>query len=166
MPKLVATQWFPKRRPYGFRFSNELKDNLDACNAHFLSITQFPNKLKTAIKRAIFWFGKAMRDRDYDDKIIALCAAMESLLTVRSDKMKGETLAYRLVLLNSFLERPFLNPFKLLWIYELRSKVIHGSSLNEATKAEYGTLRRVTRDTISNFISVAEAQNVKSVHAL
>ena len=107
-----------------------------------------------------------MRDRDYDDKIIALCAAMESLLTVRSDKMKGETLAYRLVLLNSFLERPFLNPFKLLWIYELRSKVIHGSSLNEATKAEYGTLRRVTRDTISNFISVAEAQNVKSVHAL
>jgi hypothetical protein len=107
-----------------------------------------------------------MREEDYDDKIIALCSAMESLLTVRSDKMKGETLAYRLVLLNGFLEKPFLNPFKLLWIYQLRSKVIHGSSLNEATRAEYNTLRRVTRETISNVISVAKQQNMKSIPEL
>ena len=94
-------------------------------------------QIKTIVDRTIYWIGKAIEETEYDQKIIALCTAMEVLLTTRSDRRKGEAIAYRMILINLSLEKKFSNPFQILRIYELRSKIIHGSSLLTTTESEY-----------------------------
>ena len=113
------------------------------------------------IERAIRWIGKAINESDPDYKVIALCTAMESLLTERSDQRKGESIAFRMVLLASLLERNSLYPHQILYIYELRSKVIHGSSMEESTMNEYRLLRTAVKMIFHNVISIIDREKLK-----
>jgi hypothetical protein len=79
---------------------------------------------------------------------------MEALLTTKGDKRKGETIAYRVALFAGERKRGFIDLDSLLWIYELRSKLVHGSKPLEATNSDYSTLRFVFRETFDNYIEV------------
>ncbi len=107
-------------------------------------------EIKDTILRALTWVSKEIVEEDLDLKIVFLSTALETILTKESDRFKGETIAYRMMILNSELKEPFVNPLKILWIYELRSKVIHGSELGVTTKNEYNTMLWVTTDVIKH----------------
>lgn len=106
--------------------------------------------LQKAFRNAIVWMGRALEEEDADLRIIYLSSALESILSTRADGRKGEAIACRMLLLNSFVEDSFVHPSRILYIYELRSKVIHGSELSTATKDDYLTMRLVARETIEN----------------
>ena len=97
-----------------------------------------------------------MEEEDLDIKIIYLSTALESLLTTISDKEKGETIAYRMLLLNTFVDEPFVHPSRVLYLYELRSRIVHGSELDISTKDDYITMKHVTRETIENTVLAIE----------
>jgi len=111
---------------------------------------------------AIMWIGRAINEQDPNIKIIYLSTALEAVLTTPSDERKGETLAYRMLLLNIHVDKPFVHPAKVLWIYELRSKIIHGSKLAIASKDEYYTMKRVVVGTILNSLEVIRREGIKT----
>jgi hypothetical protein len=128
---------------------------------HELStIGAFGPEIKAMVERAIRWIGKAIDETDPDYKVIALCTAMESLLTERNDGRKGEAIAFRMVLLASLLERNSLYPHLVLHIYGLRSKVIHGSSIEESTMHEYRLLKTAVKMVFHNFISIVDREKI------
>lgn len=114
--------------------------------------TNFPKDLKERVDRALHWLGRAVDQDEFDQKVTHLCTAMESLLSNKSEQRKGERIAYRMVLLESLTGNAFVHPAELLWIYQLRSSVVHGSSVEVATKQEYRTMLHAARCTLKNYV--------------
>ncbi|MEM3449418.1 MAG: HEPN domain-containing protein [Nitrososphaerota archaeon] len=111
---------------------------------------------------AIKWIGRAIDEQDLDIKILYLSTALEAMLTSRSDRRKGETLAYRMLLLNSYLDKPFINPVRVLYVYELRSQIVHGGEVGIASKSDYYTMRRVVIDTLIKSIEFIRINGLKN----
>lgn len=153
--------WRAHRKPYGLKFGGYLNDFIGKANSNFDLVRTFNTSLQLIVERTIYWIGKAINESEYDQKIIALCTAMETLLTTEDDRRKGEAIAYRMILLNMTLDKHFSNPLKILRIYELRSEIIHGSSLFVATDSEYHNMLYIVRETLCNFIKLVKDKKIK-----
>ncbi|MHA2335432.1 MAG: hypothetical protein ACXAEU_25595, partial [Candidatus Hodarchaeales archaeon] len=77
--------------------------------------------------RAMEWFYRAKRSADIPDKINSYFFALEALLTSKDDRSKGEALVIRSNLLSSRLDDYHRLPDNFLWLYKLRSDLVHGS---------------------------------------
>ena len=164
--KYVSTGWKRSRAAYALHYNKGL-GTLLATTHESLNVTKsFNSRIQGIIERAIYWIGKSIDEGEPDQKVIALCTAMETLLTTKSDKRKGEAISYRMMLLNSLLEESFVDPGKLLWIYELRSGVIHGSNRGEATMVEYYTMLFAARETLYNFIRFINNEKIEKLSQL
>lgn len=83
-------------------------------------------------------------------------------MTTSDDKRKGEALASRMLLLNTIVDKGFTHPANVLFIYELRSEIVHGSKLRITSNKEYFTLLHVTIETLINSIEVIRSKGLKS----
>jgi len=148
-PKSVALVLYG-RKPHLRDIGGEIEQVIKNFVTDFSDVLEekIPLKLRTLFKIAMTWIGRAIEEDDPDIKICYLSTALETLLTTRSDLKKGETLAYRMLLLNSRMNEPFVYPAMVLWIYELRSKVIHGSRLAVASKDDYQTMKSIAIETL------------------
>lgn len=160
-PSGVLSSWTRKRSPWGLEYYDAFEKHVTDANHQLSLFETFNPKIKAIIERAIFWIGKAIEEAEPDLKVIALCSAMETILTTKSDKRKGEAIAYRMVLLEAHFEDKISHPGEVLWIYKLRSSVVHGSSIDEATKFEYYTMRGAARQTLKNFINFVSQKGIK-----
>lgn len=158
----VLTSWTRRRAAWGLEYYDSFERYVTDANRQLGLIESFNPKIRAIIERAIFWIGKAIEEAEPDLKVIALCIAMETILTTRSDKRKGEAIAYRMVLLEAHYEDKIGHPGEVLWVYKLRSSVVHGSSIEEATRFEYYTMREAARQTLKNFINYVSQQGIKT----
>ncbi|NVM56130.1 MAG: hypothetical protein HWN66_20710 [Candidatus Helarchaeota archaeon] len=159
----VKFSWKRPHVPINLEFGDKLEEDLlEFLDKIKIIITE--NKIHPSIKKsfnnALTWVGRALEEKDLDIRIIYLSTALESILTTISDIKKGEALAYRMLLLNTFLDAPFIHPARILYIYELRSKIIHGSELYVATKSDYYTMRSIAIDTIEYALSIIENESI------
>lgn len=99
------------------------------------------SKVKDRFFLALHWFGIAISKGNYDEKVIALCTALESLFTDKSDRRKGEIIALRAMLLQGVTTGGFTNTFPLLKLYELRSSLVHGTEVGICGDSECRVLR-------------------------
>jgi len=97
----------------------------------------FPPAIQNQLRRALHWIGTSITRESYDDKVVDLCTALEALLTVKADPRKGEAIALRIMLLPSALGEGFFSPIEAYELYELRSRVIHGSDLRACGRRDY-----------------------------
>ena len=118
-------------------------------------------ELRKRFERALMWIGRSIEEEDPDIKIINLSTALETILTRKSDRMKGETLASRILLLNAHVKRPFIHPAKVLRIYELRSDIIHGSQIGIASDREYSTMKFVAIETLRYSLEIIRRDGLK-----
>lgn len=121
----------------------------------------FPKEFKERVERALYWLGRAVEGEELDQRVALLCTAMESLLSDKSEVRKGERIAYRMVLLESLRGSSFEHPAQLLWIYTLRSSVIHGSGVGIVTKTEYRTMVHAARRTLKNYVDYVDDNNFR-----
>ena len=150
-------------------FSVDIDEALEKSINKFLSSIpeileeeKLPPKLRERFERALTWIGRSIEDEDPDIKIINLSTALETILTAQSDKMKGETLAYRMLLLNAHVDKPFIHPAKVLWIYELRSNIVHGNEIGIASDHEYLTMKHVAIDTLLYSLEIIRREGLKN----
>ena len=129
--------------------------------SNILEEENFPSKLRERFERALMWIGRSIEEKDPDIKIINLSTALETILTDKSDEKKGETLAYRMLLVNAHVKKPFTDPAKVLWIYELRSDIIHGSRIGIASDHEYSTMKFVTIETLRYSLEIIRRDGLK-----
>jgi hypothetical protein len=116
-----------------------------------------PKDLNERLIRALVWVSSSITSENYDDKVVDLCAALETLLTTKNDVRKGEALALRVLLLAMSVEGEglLLHPLEVLELYELRSDVVHGSARNICGKRDYQTLRHVVLDAVQHIVTLA-----------
>jgi len=156
-----AWSWKRKRSPFGISIGDSLLASITKANDHFKVISYLNPNFQSRVQRAIYWLGSAIEEEAFDHKMIHLCTALESLLTSRSDKRKGEVIAYRMVILNHLTEGNFPDPFRLMWFYELRSRIVHGSAIGQTTKSDYLNLQDITTRTLFSLITQIKQLNAK-----
>jgi hypothetical protein len=150
-PSSVRRQWHNRYEFPPLVIDERLEKSINnfLCNiSDILEEEKYPPELRERFERALMWIGRSIEEEDPDIKIINLSTALETILTNKSDGKKGETLAYRMLLLNAHVKRPFIDPAKVLWIYELRSNIIHGSQIEIASDHEYSTMKFVAIETL------------------
>lgn len=141
------------------KFNTSLKNLSDAFYGNSIA-----EELLERLRKATIWISRSIREEDFDLKIIYLCTALESLLISRDIGRKGEDLAYKILLLNLWSDKPFLLPRCVLELYNLRSAIIHQGKIEFSTKDDYRILRRIAIDILFktiDFINVTGVTNYK-----
>jgi hypothetical protein len=90
---------------------------------------RMPSALATQLVRSAEWIGMSQTRENHDDAVADLCTALECMLTTISDGRKGEAIALRLLLLGRRAKGPEYRPDLALYLYKLRSRVLHGADL-------------------------------------
>lgn len=133
-------------------------------------------KLRDRLLRSIQWISTSITRESYDDKVIDLCTAMETILTSRDDPKKGEAIAIRSMLLSMTPPRN-RDTLRLNWlmgvdtparwsippetIYKLygkRSEIIHGSSLGICAERDYTTLRLQAANIVLSIVELITSE--------
>ncbi|KAF5432017.1 hypothetical protein C5S39_04550 [Candidatus Methanophagaceae archaeon] len=163
-PSSVGAQW---KRGYK-ALPIELNEDLEKSINKFLSSVpgileeeKPPLKLRKRFRWALTWIGRSIEEENPDIKIIYLSTALEAILTTISDEEKGKTLAYRMLLLNFHVEKPFTDPVKVLLIYELRSKIVHGSEMGIASHHEYLIMKHVAIETLRYSLEIVRKEGLR-----
>lgn len=164
--KDIYSTFHRNRKPEKLGSIKAFEELFDLAEDHYTKLRDLEPKLANHIKRTIHWIGEAINEEDYDLKIIALCTAIETLLTTRDERKKGEKIAYRILLLNKELSTPFTNPFKILFIYNLRSKVIHGSGLSICGESDYFTMLYEVKRILNNCINYVHNNNITKISTM
>jgi hypothetical protein len=165
IPSFVGVQYKRKYEPILTEIG---KDYAESINKFISNISEMleegklESKLRDRFVRALTWIGRGIEEEDSDIKIIFLSTALETILTTFNDGRKGEALASRMLLLNTIVDKGFRHPANVLFIYELRSEIVHGSKLGTASNKEYFTMLHVTIETLINSIEVIRSKGLKS----
>lgn len=122
----------------------------------------FGEDLNARVRRAVHWLGTAMEHEDYDQSVSLMCTAMESLLCAKDEVRKGERIGCRMVLIQSLVGESFVHPAEILWIYKLRSSVVHGSRVDVAGEVEYERMLDATRATLKSYIDLVAKNGHKN----
>jgi hypothetical protein len=163
-PSSVRRQWQSRYEFPPLVINERLEKSINNFLGNISDILEeekYPPKLRERFERALIWIGRSIEEEDPDIKIINLSTALETILTDKSDKKKGETLAYRMLLLNAHVKKPFIHPAKVLRIYELRSEIIHGSQIGIASDQDYSTMRYAAIETLRHSLKVIHKFSLK-----
>lgn len=164
IPSFVGVQYKRKYEPILTEIG---KDYAESINKFISNISEMlegklESKLRDRFVRALTWIGRGIEEEDSDIKIIFLSTALETILTTINDGRKGEALASRMLLLNTIVNKGFIHPANVLFIYERRSEIVHGSNLGIGSNKEYSTMLHVTIETLINSIEVIRSKGLKS----
>lgn len=124
------------------------------------------SRLTEQLRRALDWLGTSITREHFDDKVVDLCTALEAMLTTKADKKKGEAIALRSTLLSLLLNERSFDPAVVSRLYELRSRVVHGSARRVCGEREYLILRALSMSTLRNVAALVNKANVKSIREL
>lgn len=142
-----------KNSPIEYDYAESLVEHVGEANEDFERIKKFPSNLRDLIERTLHWIGLSISELEPDIKISFLCTALETLLTTKADRLKGEKIAYRGYLLGQEVgSDDYYMPQKVLGVYELRSTVVHGSGIGVASGNDYWLMLGFTQATLKNFI--------------
>ncbi len=165
IPSSVRGYWQRSYKPIPIEIDKNYENSINKFLSNIPEVLEegkLPQKFRTLFVRALIWIGRGIEEEEPDIKIINLSTALETILTTLNDKRKGEALASRMLLLNAIVDKPFFHPAEVMRIYELRSKIVHGSELNIASKYEYLTMLYVVNDALLNSIEVIRTKGLKS----
>jgi hypothetical protein len=151
--KIVSWGFDNKNTASEYDYAEFLSEQVSEANQDFERINHFPPKLRDPIERTLQWIGLSISEVDPDIKISFLCTALETLLTTKADRLKGEKIAYRGYLLGKEVSsNDYHMPQKVLGVYERRSRVVHGSAIGVATVKDYWLMLDFAQVTLKNII--------------
>ena len=160
--KIVVTGFNRENSPLSYDYPKSIIENAQKANKDYLLIKKFSPPIQDLLERTLYWIGLSISEIETDLKIAFLCTALETLLTTKDDKRKGEKIAYRGYLLLGEVKSDgfYLQPHEALRVYELRSTIIHGSKFGITTDKDYWSMLKFTQQTFSNFINFANKHNL------
>jgi len=126
-----------------------------------LDEARLPKPLRNRLLRALEWMGDSVMRARVDDKIVDLCTALETLLATKQDRMKGEAITLRMMLLSDLLQELSYLPHQILEIYEKRSSIVHGSERDISTHDDYKIMRRIVIDVLGKVLRYIEKYDIK-----
>ncbi|MDX6612842.1 MAG: hypothetical protein QOD75_2028 [Blastocatellia bacterium] len=165
--KVVSWGFDKKNTAIAYDYPDFLKEHVGEANRDFERINQLPPKVRGPIERTLHWIGSSISEVDPDIKISFLCTALETLLTTKADRLKGEKIAYRGYLLGQEVNSEnYQMPQKVLGVYERRSTIVHGSDIGVATVRDYWLMLDFAQTTLKNFIQFVSSHNLTKPSAV
>ena len=150
-----------------FTINDDVSNQINISN--LLLSNLFDNKtisinIRDRVIRALEWISNSITRESLDDKIVDLCTAFETLLTTKNDRLKGEAISLRYMLLYAKLSKPIFDPKYLFELYLKRSDIIHGSVKDICTQYDYEIGRTISLDLISKVLYYIRSNGI-SRHA-
>lgn len=113
---------------------------------------ELPDEISRHLQRAINWISSGITRERLDDKVVDLCTALETLLLPNyKGGQKGQMIALRHRLIGGGS-----NPIGISALYDLRSKIVHGSVLNLSQYLDYWHLLVICFATLDNLVNLAK----------
>lgn len=131
----------------------------------FVHSTDIAVGIRDRLVRAIDWTGQSIVRVDPDDKVVDLCTTLECLLTTKADRRKGDAIAIRMMTLAELVKDGFRHPSDTLFLYELRSRIVHGSARNVCTDSDYMSLRSLVLDVIEQILELLKRDKSITRHS-
>ena len=118
-----------------------------------------PAKLREPIARTLTWIGSSAARENYDDRIVDLCTALESLLSMKHDPRKAEAIALRYMLLGFAVGEVgyVTHPFAIYKIYLMRNDIVHGTDRLVCDNEDYKSLLYVALDAVDRMLKFVTA---------
>ena len=112
-----------------------------------------PEDINTRITKAIKWISHAVTSSSLDYKLVDLCTALEiMLLPDHKSGTKGELISLRQVLVGRGTSYV---PEAILYLYEKRSNIIHGGTLEITSYSDYWHLLICCLQVLNNIASLS-----------
>ena len=114
------------------------------------------DSLRDALLRSMEWIGMSITREDYDDKVVTLLTALEVALTDKNDRRKGETIAFRVMLLSLTSNNGYFVPSSdaVYRLYRLRNDILHDADRGKCGEEDYRTLWRIALRAILSIIEL------------
>jgi len=141
-------------RPFITEMGSHIKKGLDPQVSSLQAIAngEIPDEISRHLQRAINWISSSITRERLDDKVVDLCTALEVLLLPDyTSGRKGHVIALRHRLIGGDW-----NPIGILALYDLRSKIVHGSVLDVSQYLDYRHLLLICFITIDNLVNLAK----------
>lgn len=113
-------------------------------------------RLHAALIRSLEWIGMSITREDYDDKVVTLLTSLEVALTDKNDRRKGETIAFRVMLLSLTSNNCYFVPSSdaVYRLYRLRNDILHDADRGKCGEEDYRTLWRIAQRAILSIIEL------------
>jgi hypothetical protein len=127
------------------------------------SLATLPSEPRNDVERkadlALHWMERAWFVGDPVVGLLYLFFALEALLGIRSERMKGQPLAFRQALLNHAVTGSFAHPSKTLSLYEdVRSAAVHGELVPDVSESLVRGVRGEVARTLGHYLTYAGEQ--------
>jgi hypothetical protein len=150
----ITYHWEHGFRAFITEMGSHIKKGLDPEVSTLQAIAngELPDEISRHLQRAINWISSSITNERLDDKVVDLCTALEVLLLPDyTGGRKGHVIALRHRLIGGDW-----NPIGILALYDLRSKIVHGSVLDVSQYLDYRHLLLICFITIDNLVNLAK----------
>lgn len=142
-------------RPFKTEMGPHIKKGLELQVSGLQAIAngELPDEISRHLRGAINWISSSITRERLDDKVVDLCTALEILLLpdYRGPHRKGQMIALRHRLIGGDW-----NPIGISALYDLRSKIVHGSVTNVSQYLDYWHLLVICIITLDNLVNLAK----------
>ena len=120
----------------------------------------FEDRRKSYLRNAIDYFYHALGDRRYEERLIDLMIAMESLFSKEPQELRLRISLRAAFLLSIGRESERPNIFRLIYdLYKKRSKVVHGVERVDLPYEEISKLESYVRESIKRLIHIEQEKD-------
>ena len=150
----IIYHWGNRFRPVIIEMGPHIRKGLDPELSSLQAIAdgELPDEISRHLERAINWISSSITRERLDDKIVDLCTALEILLLPDyRGGQKGHMIALRHRLIGGEW-----SPIEILYLYGLRSAIVHGSLLNVSQYIDYWDLLLICFVTLNKFVRLAK----------
>lgn len=131
----ITHGWHRQFDPLIVDMGPHIREGLETESSNLLAIAsgELPEEITTHLKRAIRWISNSITRKELDDKVVDLCTALEILfLPGYTEGRKGHMIDLRHHIIGGDW-----HPGVILRLYNLRSDIVHGSTLNVSKYTDY-----------------------------
>lgn len=118
-------------------------------------------RIRKSIERTVHWISEAIAVSGADVRVLLLCTALESLLTAPEDRRKGESIAIRSMLLPSAIDQGFGDPREIVRVYDIRSRIVHGSRYGIANDRHHQVLLSACKYQLSCMLQLLNDRTIR-----
>lgn len=146
--------WYRTFRPLIVDMAGHIRKGLEPENSNLLAIAngELPEEITSHLERAISWISSSVTREQFDSKVVDLCTALEiMLLPGYEGGRKGQIIDLRHRLIGGDWVSGGI-----LQLYELRSKIVHGSALNVSRYLDYWYLLHMCFEALKLLVNHAK----------
>jgi hypothetical protein len=124
--------WWRAAKPIGMNLGRPRAQWTESLSSSSNTIASLSEPLRVRIENSLWWLDEALRSYSWRTRVLAVFAAIESLLVPEDCGKKAEVLTVRAAALQLAVQKGFTHPFETYNWYMVRCDLVHGSPMTQS----------------------------------